>query len=321
MTEENNNLRNNLKNLKDEIKVLKRQKEKEENNLNTERIKLKDEILAINNKKYKNMSLEQILSEEIDNLKEDNNNLEKEIEELKYSKQMINIDLEKMENKLMHENIKIKQLNVILFYANKGIMSRDYNKSNYILNIFLNSLKEIKNNYGLNIDSEKFKEISLYYIKSKLKENLTDLKTKNIFSNPVMTQDGKTYEKENLHKSIKCIENKLILKRCKILKESGDELSFDNFEKIKKLLISKETGNFYKNPLVILSGVNKGKTMEDDNKIFGYKNKVIKNIIEDIRELLDDDFFIFEAVEADDIKINNHINNNNDFNISDYEDV
>ena len=82
------------------------------------------------------MSLEQILSEEIDNLKEDNNNLEKEIEELKYSRQMMNKDLEKMENKLIHENIKIKRLNVILFYANKGIMSKDYNKSNYIQNIF-----------------------------------------------------------------------------------------------------------------------------------------------------------------------------------------
>ena len=47
MTEENNNLRNNLKNLKDEIKVLKRQKDLEENNFNSERIKLKDEILVI----------------------------------------------------------------------------------------------------------------------------------------------------------------------------------------------------------------------------------------------------------------------------------
>jgi hypothetical protein len=54
---------------------------------------------------------------------------------------------------------------------------------------------------------------------------------------------------------------------------------------------------FYKNPIVKTLGVNKGETFEDDNVIFGYKNKVIKNIIEDIRELLDDDFFNFEMLE------------------------
>ena len=47
-------------------------------------------------------------------------------------------------------------------YVNKEMVSRDYNKNNYIQSIFI---KEIKNKYGLNIDSDKFKEISLYYIK------------------------------------------------------------------------------------------------------------------------------------------------------------
>ena len=88
--------------------------------------------------------------------------------------------------KLIRENIKINQLNVIQFYTNKEIMSKNYNKDNYIKQIFLKELKEIKNKYGLNIDSDKFKEICLYYIKSKLLENLTDLKTKNIFLNPVI---------------------------------------------------------------------------------------------------------------------------------------
>ena len=138
-------------------------------------------------------------------MKESNDSLEKEIEKLKYSKQMMYNDLEKIENKLIHENIKIKQLDVILFYAKKGIMSRVYNKDNYIQNIFLKALREIKNNYGLNIDSDKFKEISLYYIKSKLQVNLTDLKNKNIFSNPVITPEGKTYEKENINKFVKYI--------------------------------------------------------------------------------------------------------------------
>ena len=64
----------------------------------------------------------------------------------------MNKDLEKTENKLIHENIKIKQLNIIQFYYNKKIMSKDYNKDNYIHNIFLKELKGMKNDYGLNVD-------------------------------------------------------------------------------------------------------------------------------------------------------------------------
>ena len=48
--EENNNLKNNIRNLKDEIKDLKRQKDLDEHNFNSERIKLKDQILVINKK-------------------------------------------------------------------------------------------------------------------------------------------------------------------------------------------------------------------------------------------------------------------------------
>ena len=154
--------------------------------------------------------------------------------------------MEKIENKLIHENIKINQLNVIHFYTNKEIMSKKYNKDNYIKQIFLKELKEIKNKYGLNVDTDKFKEICLYYIKSKLIEILTDLKTKNIFLNPVITQDGKTYEKDNIKKSDNYVENKLVLEISKILKESGEELTFENFQKIKELLINKKTCFFIK---------------------------------------------------------------------------
>ena len=82
---------------------------------------------------------------------------------------------------------------------------------------------------------------------------------------------------------------------------------------------------FYKNPIVKTLGVNKGETFEDDNVIFGYKNKVIMNIIEDIRELLDDDFFKFQVVEnveiASDTNQNIITNNTNTFNIIRFEDV
>ena len=253
--EENNNLKNNIRNLKDEIKDLKRQKNIDENNFNTERIKFKEEIKDLKKQKNidsNNFNIERIklkdeisiiinkkdekiknLEEENSILKQNNNYLGKEIEKLKYSKEIMNNDFEKMENKINHELIKIKQLNVIQFYVNKEMVSRDYNKNNYFQSIFIKEIKEIKNKYELNIDSDKFKEISLYYIKSKLMENLTDLKTKNIFSNPVITQDGKTYEKENINKSNNFIENKLVLEICAILKESGDKLTYENFKNIK----------------------------------------------------------------------------------------
>ena len=113
------------------------------------------------------------------------------------------------------------------------------------------------------------------------------------------------------------------------MKKSGEELTFENFKSIKKFLISIQTGNFYKNPVVIISGVNKGETIEDNNKIVGYKNNVIKNIIGDIRELLEDDFFKFEAVKSDEIISNNNDNNennnivanNSDLNIIRFEEV
>ena len=322
LIEENINLKNNIRNLKDEIKDLKKQKDIDENNFNTERNKFKEEILIMKNRNKHNFKSGKNLDEENTILKKNNDNLGKEIEKLKYSRQIMNKDLEKMENRLIHENIELKQLNVIQFYISKKFTSGNYDKNNYIKNYFFKELKEIKNNYGLNIDSDKFKEICLYYIRSKFIGNLTDSKTKNIFTNPVLKQDGKTYEKDNLNKSDNFIENKLVLEICKILKESGEKLTFEGFQKIKKLLISKETSNYYKNPIVIALGVNKGETIEDiDNVIFGYKNKVIKNIIEDIRELLDDDFFKFEIVENEEMISKTTNNKTNAFNISEFEDV
>ena len=66
--------------------------------------------------------------------------------------------------------------------------------------------------------------------------------------------------------------------------------------------------------------MNKGETIEDiDNENKGYQNKVIINIIEDIKELLDDDFFKFEMIETNGITTND--NNINPFNIIGFGDV
>ena len=86
MKEENNYLRISQKNLQDEIMDLKRQKNINNNNFNTERIKLKNEILVINAKNFKKFKQEKNLNEELDNLKENNENLGKEIERIKIQK-------------------------------------------------------------------------------------------------------------------------------------------------------------------------------------------------------------------------------------------
>ena len=318
LVEENNNLKNNINNLSNEIKDLKRENVLGENNFNSERIRFQEEILILNQRTDQNLINEKNLKDEFDVLKQKYYNLFKEKEELENKNKMMNKDLENMENKLIHENIELKQLNIFQFYSKNKLTPEYHDKNSYFKNIVLKELNEINDNYGLNIDSNKFKEISLYYIKSKLTENLTDSKTKNIFSNPVISQDGKTYEK--LNNSNKYIENKLVLEICKILKENEEELTFDNFQKIKKLLISKETGKYYKNPVVITSGVNIGETTEDiDNENKGYQNKVIKNIIEDIRELLDDDFFKYEMILPNEITTNN--NNDNALTITGFADV
>ena len=86
LTEENNYLRISQKNLKDEIFYLRKQKDINNNNFNTERKKLKNEILVINAKNFKKFKHEKNLIEELDNLKENNENLGKEIERIKIQK-------------------------------------------------------------------------------------------------------------------------------------------------------------------------------------------------------------------------------------------
>ena len=311
-----NNLKNNIRNLKNEIYDLKKQKNINENNFNFERKKFKEKA----NKNHENKDDENhVLKQEVVNLR-------KEIEKLKYKNRIIKTDLKKMENKLIQENKELNQLKVIEFYVKKEITSINSDKNNRTKKFVLRELENIKYNYGLNLDSDKFREIALYYIKSKLLETLTDPKTKNIFSFPVISPEGKTYEKDSLEESNDYIENKLVSEICKILKESEDKLNMENFKNIKKLLISKETDDFYNNPIVIISEDNKGETVEDienENNI-GYENKVIKIIIGDIGELLNDEFFKFKIIESDDDvteNYNNHNNDDNAFNISGFAEV
>ena len=320
LTVKNNELRITLANLENELSDLRKQKNVGENNIKSAREKHEKEKQQYKNKLDQDLKNEQNLNEGINKLKMGNANLKNDIEKLKKRNKKVGNDLEIMEDKFISENKEMKQLSVIQYYANKKYPSANNDKNKLIKDVVSKELEKLRDGYGINIDSNKFNEKCLYYVTKKLTENLKDSKTNDIFSKPVITQDGKTFEGKNLSKSKNHIENKLVSELCKILKENEGDLTFDNFQKIKKLLISKETGKYYKNPVVIISGENKGETIEDiDNENNGYKNIIIKNIIGDIRELLDDDFFKFEISDNNEITTND--NNFNGFNIIGFGDV
>ena len=300
LKEENLKLKLKISNLTNEIEEIKRQKNIDDNILNSERNKFNNEIIINNNRNNLNIEREKNLKEEISNIKLFNQNMEKENIKMKTKNKIIRNELNKLENLFIHENIEQKQINAIYYYLNNKVLSetKKDDKKFSAMNIFL---QEMNYKYGLTIDSDKFKEIALYYIKVKLSEKLTDNKTSKIFSNPVITADGITYEKNIINKSINYIENKLVFKICEILKNCEEKLNLQNLQEIKELLTSKETGEYYKNPVVISSGPNKGNTIEDfEHENIEYKNLLIKNIIIELGELFGDDFFKFEGIKTDD---------------------
>ena len=77
----------------------------------------------------------------------------------------------------------------------------------------------------------------------------------------------------------------------------------EDFNTIKQLLKNEQTNCYYINPVVKSSGINKGETIEGNaHNNINYKNIVIKNIINDIKELFDDNFFKFEGLKLEDMK-------------------
>ena len=167
-------------------------------------------------------------------------------------------------------------------------------------------LKKIYKNLGLKITHPKFQEIALYYIRKKLLEYLSDPKDYNLFINPIISPEGDTFN-YNKKKAPICVENHLASKICQILRNKN-KLDKNDLNKLKQLFKDKKTGKYFKNPIVISSGKDKGETIEgDDNVNKCYRNKVILNIINEIEIILIDDFFNFEEINYNDY---NDINNN-----------
>jgi hypothetical protein len=102
--------------------------------------------------------------------------------------------------------------------------------------------------------------------------------THKIFSNPYITPEGHTFDKNLIMKKIaqigknpitnnkltsqELIENTLVLDICEKLIQNYDYFNKNIFNEIKNLLKSKETKKFYENPVVINNSYSNGRTKE-----------------------------------------------------------
>ena len=136
-----------------------------------------------------------------------------------------------------------------------------------------------------------------------MNEHLTDSNNLKLFSNPIILKEGKTSEGDNNILTNDFVENKLIAKICEILRNNKGNLKIEYFNKIKQLLKDEKTDNYYINPIVITNGINKSEIIEGKNDSKNYKNIAIKNIITDIKELFEDNFFIFDALKLKDFNV------------------
>ena len=273
--------------------------------------KANEENIVINNndKEMKEIISENTkLKEERERLNNTKNGLTKK-EPYKYN------DIKK-DNKANYRYKKIEMICAYIKLNNGVTITKDsLNKK------FFN---QIKDKCGLIIDKNKYEEIALNYAKERLSESLKCPLTNKIFSNPYITPEGQTFDKSAIMKKIsqngknpitnnklnsqELIENTLVLDICEILNQNYDYFNINNFYDIKNLLISKETRKYYKNPIVITNSYRNGGTREGNINDFNakYQNLVIKNLIEQNREILEDNFLKFDFDTSEE---NNNINN------------
>jgi len=247
----------------------------------------------------RNEQKSQEIPQKNEKLKNDNKLLKQENEKILNELKELN---DEYEHSIL-SNVENKKIEVILSYVKKK-----YNKSYPPDIIYQSLISEVKEKFKININnSSKLKEIFLFYIKEKFVESLTCPLTADIFLNPVITPEGQTFDKNYLLKELEktgknpltraplnatqLIENKLVRDLCEILKFNLNNFDMKSFNEMKNLLTNKNTKKFYSNPYVIKEGINKGETIDEGIiKNPDYSNRVILNIIEQYKELLDDDF-------------------------------
>jgi predicted house-cleaning noncanonical NTP pyrophosphatase (MazG superfamily) len=111
----------------------------------------------------------------------------------------------------------------------------------------------------------------------------------------MINKEGETLEIKNNNPNSELVENKLVKKICGILEDENSIFNMEKFKKIKEAL--KYHGKYYENPVVFKTGKYKGETADNDDKK-EYKNNIIKQIINEIRDFLEDEYFNVDKIFA-----------------------
>ena len=163
-------------------------------------------------------------------------------------------------------------------------------------------IKEINKEFKENIQLNNIKKIAKIYIKEKLEEYLTCPISNDIFSNPYIAPEGQTFDKMKIYESLeknklnpitrnplkkeKLKLNKKVLDLVELYNDKKDNFDEETCSRLKFLLKNEKTNKYYENPTVLSSGENIGITIEEkSNK---YKNIIIKSLIEDLKDILDE---------------------------------
>ena len=174
-----------------------------------------------------------------------------------------------------------------------------------------NLINEIYKKYKEKINKKKIKKISYMYIKDKLLENLTCPISQDIFINPYITPEGQTFNKYYIDKYIEIdgknpltklplekrdlILNKKVLDLLELYDNNKNKFNKTICNELKNIL-KNENGNYYNNPIIIEFGEHKGETTEGNNNNNRYINLIIKSLIDQIGDLLEEDFKIFDEI-------------------------
>ena len=240
-----------------------------ENSLNREIIKVPE---------YSNKSSDENkkLKKDIEKLQKNNENLENKIKQYKKDKQ--------------------------IFFLIKYYIKQKHNQqisSEHMKEILI---KEINKEFKENIQLNNIKKIAIIYIKEKLEEYLTCPISNDIFSNPYIAPEGQTFDKMKIYESLeknklnpitrnplkkeKLKLNKKVLDLVELYNDKKDNFDEETCSRLKFLLKNEKTNKYYENPTVLSSGENIGITIEEkSNK---YKNIIIKSLIEDLKDILDE---------------------------------
>ena len=168
-------------------------------------------------------------------------------------------------------------------------------------------IKEINKEFKENIQLKNIKKIAIIYIKEKLEEYLTCPISNDIFLNPYIAPEGQTFDRMKIYEYLEKNElnpitrNPLKKEQLKLNKKVLDlvELYKNNQHNFNekacsslKFLLKNENNKYYENPIVLSSGENIGKTIEEKSKNSKkskkYKNIIIKSLIEDLKDILDE---------------------------------